>query len=162
MHSRILALGALLALSSTGCFMFGGMPAATPMAEADVTAVTTCKTGDLSTIKKNLMLAGYSIDNIDDESLETGFKQTAAAGYGGGKEFLKIIAVKVDDETTKFKVRVRTESLDKMQTGEMKDSMGRTIATDSTVVENNNEVDQAYYVEAKDQYAMTQKEVCGG
>ncbi len=159
MDSRFLALGAFLALSTTGCFMFAGMPASTPMAEADVTAVTTCKTGDLSTIKKNLMLAGYSIDNVDDESLETGFKQTA--GGGGGKEFLKIIAVKVDDETTKFKVRVRTESLDKMQTGEMKDSMGRTIATDSTVVENNNEVDQAYYVEAKDQYAITQKEVCG-
>jgi len=162
MDSRFVALGAFLALSTTGCFMFGaGMGASTPMADADVAAVTTCKTGDLTAIKKNLMLAGYSIDNIDGETLETGFKQTSAA-YGGGKEFVKIIAVKVDDETTKFKVRVRTQSLDKMETGEMKDSMGRTIATDSTVVENKNESDQAYYVEAKDQYTATHKEVCGG
>lgn len=162
MHARLVALGAFLALSTTGCFMFGGMgmAARTPLPDAEVQELTTCETGDLSAIKKNLMLSGYSIENVDDETIVTDFKQTSTA-YGGGKEFLKIIAVKVDDARTKFKVRVRTESLDTMKTGELKDSSGRTIATDSTVVENKNEVDEAYFVEMKDQYAATKREVCG-
>lgn len=160
MKTWLSGLGVMVFASTTGCFMFGGSPQ-TPMPTNEVTSLTTCKTGDLAVIKKNLMLAGYSIQNADDETVVTDFKQTAA-GYGNGKEFLKITAVKVDDGTTKFKVRVKTESLDQVQTGEMKDGNGRTIATDSTLVQNQNEADEGYFVERKEQYTTTQKEVCGG
>lgn len=150
---------ALTCLMTSSCFMWAGA-ARTPMPETEVKSLTTCKTGDLAAIKKNLMLAGYSIRSADDETIETDFKQTAA-GYGRGKEFLKITAVKVDDETTKFRVRVRTESLDQVTTGEVKDSAGRTVATDSTLVENKNESDEGYFVERKDEYNSTHKDVCG-
>jgi hypothetical protein len=146
------------ALSLSGCFMFAGMKR-TPMQPQAVQSLTTCGTGDMAAVKKNLMLAGYGIVRADDETIETDYKQTSS-GYGG-KEFLKVTAVRVDDKTVKFKVRVRSESQKTVQTGELKDSNGRTIATDSQVVNDQNEADEAYYQEFKQQYEQTHQDVCG-
>ena len=160
MWKRVLAgtMVAGMAISVSGCFMFAGMKR-TPMQPDAVASLTTCGTGDMSSIKKNLMLAGYRVVSADDETIQTDFKQTA--GYGGSKEFLKVTAVRVDDKTVKFKVRVKSESMQTVQTGELKDSNGRTIATDSQVVNDQNEGDESYVLEMKDQYEATHKEVCG-
>ena len=68
MFTRALPLAMLVSVSATGCMgLFG--PARTPMPANEVAALTTCKTGDLSKIKKNLVLAGYGVTRSDYSGL---------------------------------------------------------------------------------------------
>jgi hypothetical protein len=151
---------ALLATTSTGCLNLIPGLARTPMPDDQVASLTTCNTGDLASIKKNLMLAGYSVKNADGDTLETEFKQVE--GYGTSKELEKITVVKLDSSKAKFRVRVREEGVQKVETGRVQDSQGRTVATDSQLVGTQNETDEHYYKEAQPQYEKRKSTVCGG
>ena len=119
---------AILVTTATGCLNLIPGLARTPMPDTQVADLTTCNTGDIATIKKNLVLAGYSVKNADGDTLETEFKQVD--GYGTHKELEKITVVKVDGSKAKFRVRVREEGVQKVETGRVQDSQGRTVATD--------------------------------
>lgn len=157
MSNRILVAIPVVFLVS-GCFGMLGMKR-TPLPDAQISQLTTCKTGDLAKIKKNLVLAGYSVQRADGDLLETEYKQTDR--LGDSKSFEKISVVRVDETTAKFKVKVRVDRREKVQTGEVKDSMGRTVATGSTMEKTSDEDDTQYYEEARPQYEATRKMVCG-
>jgi hypothetical protein len=150
---------AILVTTATGCLNLIPGLARTPMPETQVADLTTCNTGDMASIKKNLVLAGYSVKNADGDTLETEFKQVD--GYGTQKELEKITVVKVDGAKAKFRVRVREEGMQKVETGRVQDSQGRTVATDSQLVGTQNETDEHYYNEARTQYEARKKNVCG-
>ena len=160
MQAKIMVgiLASVAAVALSGCSWMGAFKR-TPMQPQEVAQLTTCATGDMAQIKKNLLLAGYSVPRVDQETVETDFKQMGGAGHA--KAFVRITAVRIDDTTTKFKVRVKLESLDSVKTGELKDGNGRTIATDSSLVKNQNEEDEAYFVEGRNEYAQVRSEVCG-
>ncbi len=160
MSNRIIITGAVVAFSCVGCMSLLG-PKRTPLADAQVAQLTTCKTGDLAQIKKNLVLAGYSVTRADGDIVETDYKQVSQ-GYGSMKELEKISVVKVDDSTTKFKVKIRMDGKEKVETGEIKDGNGRTIATNSRMENKSEESDEMYYEEARAQHEAKRKTVCGG
>jgi hypothetical protein len=155
---RTLVLG-VFSVPMMGCF--GMIPGwtRTPMPPNQVEDLTTCKNTDLGKIKKNLMLNGYSIRDADQDAVETEFKQIA--GYGNSKVSERISAIKVDDSTVKFRVRVREDSLNRVETGQLRSSTGQVIATDSKLVHNENEQDEHYYAETIEQHQTTKRQVCG-
>ena len=156
------AATALLAITvpavGTGCAAFFPGLARTPMPDTQVADLTTCNSGDLASIKKNLVLAGYSVKSQDSDTLETEFKQVE--GYSTQKELEKILVVK-DGSKAKFRVRVREEGVQKVETGRVQDSQGRTVATDSQLVGTQNETDEKYWNEGRQQYEARKKTVCG-
>jgi hypothetical protein len=152
------ALFAITVSAATGCSAFFSGGARTLMPETQVADLTTCTSGDLASIKKNLVLAGYSVKSQDNDMIETEFKQVD--GYGTQKELEKIMVVK-DGQKAKFRVRVREEGVQKVETGRVQDSQGRTVATDSQLVSTQNEADEKYFNEARQQYEARKKNVCG-
>ncbi|NOU33526.1 MAG: hypothetical protein HOO96_36990 [Polyangiaceae bacterium] len=159
MFTRALPLAMLVSVSATGCMgLFG--PARTPMPANEVAALTTCKTGDLSKIKKNLVLAGYGVTRSDGDIIETDFKQVTK--FGSTKELEKISVVRVDENTTKFKVKVRVESKEEVESAKVKDGSGRTVATGTRLENTTDESETQYYQEGRPQYEEARKAVCGG
>lgn len=149
----------VLATSATGCM--GLMPgmSRTPMPATEVDALTVCKETDLAKIKKNLVLNGYAIRNASDDMIETDFKQVEGSGTSKFSE--RISVVKLDDGKAKFKVRVKHEGVEKVETGQMKSSTGQVIATDSKLVSTENEEDEKYFAETRPNHEATHKSVCG-
>lgn len=162
MKSLSLAI-CLMAASSTGCAgllaIFQPPKPAEPLATAEVEAVTTCKGSNIAKIKKNLMLAGYSIRNESADTLETEFKQVDGAGTQASSE--RIMVVKVDDQNIRFRVRVKSEGMAKVETGRVTTTSGRTVATDSQLVHTQNETDEKYFKDTLPLHQKTQKDVCG-
>ncbi len=159
-----LGVGITLLSIGTGCMnMFGPPPAPqTPMAQTDVDKLTTCSHGDMEKIRKNLLLAGYSVRSSTHETIETEFKQIDSTNpYSRGKSLVRVSVVKVDGKTAKFHVRTRSESLDKIETGQAKDYRGNVIATDSQLVRNTDEGDMKFYNEQRTSHEGTHHEVCG-
>jgi hypothetical protein len=134
-------------------------PQLTPMPEPEKQALTTCKTGNLETIRKNLMLAGYDVTNFSKEAMATGYKQVDA-GYNSGKVFRKINVVSIDPKTARFVVKNRQENYREVSAGSTTYSGGYT-AQHSQVVRDENEFDEKYYSEYRDQYVGLQTQVCG-
>ncbi len=160
MKASSLALVCSLVVSSTGCMgMFAAMNPRTPLQTAELDAVTTCKNSSIGKIKKNLMLAGYSIRSESPDTLETEFKQVE--GYGTSTASERIMVVKVDDASIKFRVRVKSEGMQKVETGRVTTTSGQTVATDSQLVHTQNEADEEYYKESMVQHQKEQSMVCG-
>lgn len=158
MRPLVLAASTLLALGATGCFGLGGF-GRTPMPADQVGALTTCKGSDMASIKKNLMLSGYSIRSASDDAIETDFKQVS--GYGTNKELQRVSIVKVDDKTARFHVRVKSEGVEKVETGRVTTTSGKVVATDNKLVHTENEEDEHYFNESRQLHEKTHREVCG-
>jgi hypothetical protein len=155
----VILVGAVFSsLGVAGCLFMMPKPA-NPLPMQEVDALTTCKDTDLATIKKNLLLNGYTLESQDGESLVTQFKQVE--GGGTEKGFERFNVVKVDERTLKFRVRVRNQSVQRVQTGEARDYRGRVVATDSQLVGTDNEADQAYVDTDRLLYANQHRAVCG-
>lgn len=137
-----------------------------PMGAGEINELTTCKKGTtIAKVKKNLLLAGYGIQHASDEEIVTDYKQN------GGRNWSRITAIKMDD-TVKFKVRTRSESLESMPSSQTSTSFGnsnsRKNGRDNTIVTREertervqNDSDQAYYIEHRAQHENTKSEVCG-
>jgi hypothetical protein len=163
----------LFALPSLGCFMLG--PVRTPIQGQQVEQLTTCKNTDLGKIRKNLMLNGFSIRDATDDTIETEYKQVddglRAPSLAGGpfarvegpvsKTSKRVTVIKLDDTTVKFRVRVREDSLRKVETGRVTSSTGQVIATDSSLVHDENEQDEHYFTETIPQHEETRRQICG-
>ena len=153
------AFAASIAVTTTGCFgLIPGM-GRTPMPANDVEALTVCKNADMAKIKKNLVLNGYAIRSASDDVIETDFKQTE--GRGTSKFSERISVVKVDEGKAKFKIRLKSEGVEKVETGQVRSSNGQVLATDSKLLQTANEEDEQYYTETKPQHEATHKNVCG-
>lgn len=153
------AFVATITVTTSGCF--GLVPGMTrePLPANDVETLTVCKNADMAKIKKNLVLNGFTIRSQTDDVIETDFKQVD--GRGTSKFSERISVVKVDEGKAKFKVRVKEQGMEKVETGQMKSSTGQVLATDSKLVSTENEADQKYYADGKPEYEATRKSVCG-
>ena len=153
----LFAMAALAAILP-GCMFLGGFGAPkTPLPPAEVATLTTCKTGDLVAIKKNLVLNGYSLRIASDDTLETSYKQTEG-GYGA-KLSERISVVKIDPSTAKFHVRIRQEGMQKVETGRAR--AGAYEATQHELVKTDDETDREDTVEDKAFAEKTRVAVCG-
>ncbi len=147
----------------TGCITY------TPMNFRDIEEVTTCKGKSIADIRKNLLLAGFSIKAQGDDFISTDFKQTG--GYATDKELTRINVVKISDDQVKFKVVNRSDSLQSVpkystttQTQTSSKVAPKTIESttqESQFITTSDEGDQTYYVELKGRYLQTKQEVCG-
>lgn len=140
-------------------FLFLGCHLPTPLPPQQVEQLTTCRTGDLSAIKKNLVLAGWSIAKEDGDLLETDFKQTDS--YRTASIAERIAVVRLDDARARFVVRLRYDGHDRVTTGEVQDERGKTVATSSQVVDTRSDSDETYDDSGLDVYAARRQKVCG-
>jgi len=151
----------VLLLSTSSCaFLKNMMGIYTPMNDTEIQDLTTCEVPSLELIRKNLMLAGYDVAPLlpKDDTLQTSFKQVE--GYGSSKQFEKINVLKLDKNKIRFVVKLRTESIDKVETGSA--SIGTYKSTQSELVHNTQEADEKYYIEFREQYTARKQRVCGG
>ncbi len=146
-----------------GLFTFVGC--VTPMAPSEIDSLTTCKNVPLEKIKKNLLLAGYGIEHATDSEIITDFKQ------GGGRRWQRVTVIKMEDDLSKFKIRIRNESQESapggssqttVVSGSGKKAKKQTYTTTENRTERvTNDVDQSYYQEYRAEYERTRAEVCG-
>ncbi len=134
-----------------------------PLSPQEVENLTTCATGDLDVIKKNLLLAGWSIEREDADALQTDFKPID--GYRGvsyaSNSSERIAVVRLNDHASRFVVRQRAEGYETVTTGERKDSRGRTVSTSSQVVDTKSESEEAYYDTDRARYLERRQKICG-
>lgn len=137
----------------------------TPMSQSDIDELTTCKNTNLKAIRKNLLLNGYKILNATDEDLSTDFKQVS--GYSTSRTLQAINVIKIDDKTFRFKVRKREDRVETVDTGSTSFSQGMGNQSQSVniqqkqAVNTSNENDERYYIEYRETYAKTHRDVCG-
>jgi hypothetical protein len=156
--SAVLVGSVVSAFVTAGC-LFNLPPPSHPLTAPEVDALTTCMDTDLAVVKKNLLLNGYVLASQDGDTLVTDFKQVE--GYGTEKGFERFTVVKVDARTLKFRVRVRQQGVQRVQTGQATDYRGRVVATDSQIVGTDNQTDQAYVDTDRALYANQHRAVCG-
>jgi hypothetical protein len=146
----------------TGCL--------TPMGPSQVDQMTSCNHADMAKIKKNLVLAGYTIVHDDAETIQTDYKQVS--GSGTRRNLQKISVVKLEDSLARFKVRVREDRIEPVKGSEERTSVviGKNEKSTATAqsktettnyVPTSNEVDETYYEEHAAAYQNTKREVCG-
>lgn len=137
----------------------------TPMGQADIESLTTCTGADLTTIRKNLMLAGYVIKAQGASDLSTEFRQVG--GYGYDRSLRRINVVEVKPGTYRFRVTNQVISIDRDRhnfgggTSMGKEKSPTVVIDLSQPVETTNEYDETYYVERRDDYESVRREVCG-
>lgn len=134
-----------------------------PLSPQEVQQLTTCSTGDLGAIKKNLVLAGWAIEKEDGNILETDFKPVdRSSGYQrASNDSERISVVRLDEHTVRFVVRQRSEGYENVTTGEQKDARGRTVGTTSQVVNTHSESEESYYDWDRVRFAERRRKVCG-
>jgi hypothetical protein len=124
----------------------------------------------MAKIKKNLVLAGYTIVQDDAETIQTDYKQVS--GSGTRRDLQKINVVKIEDNLARFKVRVREDRIEPVKGSEERTSVvvGKNEKTAATAqsktettnyVPTSNEGDETYYQENAADYQNTRREVCG-
>src|SRR5690606_33861384 len=139
----------------------------TPMSASQIEDVTTCRNTTIAKIRKNLLLAGYEINEQTGEDVVTEWKQTG--GYGKNKTLQRITVVKVDDGLFRFKVMKRSVSVEREDQASFtttkhnknrskSETTGFSFGRD---VERHSDYDQSYYTEYMGDYRSTQHEVCG-
>ena len=139
----------------------------TPMTMSQVEDVTTCKQTTLKKIRKNLLLAGYEIEEQTSEDLVTEWKQTG--GYEKNRSLDRITVVKVDDSTFRFKVMQRSVRVDRENIATVSTTSKSKKRRDSATtgisfgrdVDRTNDSEQRYYQEYETTYRQKQYEVCG-
>lgn len=134
----------------------------TPMPQSEIEMLTTCKNVDLKAIRKNLLLNGYGITAASDEDLITDYKQT---NYG---TWQRITVVKVDDKTTKFRIRNRHQYESTKPSGYSETRVNTGSGQTTSIRQQTHEVqqeigesDEVYYTEYYSRYQQTKDEVCG-
>jgi hypothetical protein len=135
----------------------------TAMGQKGIDRLTTCPNTDWTTVKQNLLRAGYQLRTETEQQLVTDFK-IADDGYGGGRKSRKIVVTKDADGTIRFKDRLKTvRERDGILMGS---GMGRRPGLSVGVGiqvgdEIEDEFDQEYYEERRSDYEAVQSEVCG-
>ena len=148
-----------LALAAAACV--------TPMSASQIEEVTTCRDTTIAKIRKNLLLAGYEIEEQTGEDIVTEWKQTG--GYGKNKDLQRVTVVKLDEGRFRFKVMKRSVSVEKENQASFtttKQNKKRNKAESTQIsfgrdVERHSDYDQSYYQEYLNGYRSTQAEVCG-
>lgn len=130
-----------------------------PLPPEEVSNLTTCRTGDLGVIKKNLVLGGWSVERDDAETLETGFKQVG--GVGTAAHYERIAVVRLDDHTSRFSVRVRSTDVESVETSRVTDDKGNVVSSQGQAVPTTAEQDEHYYDTSRAEYAERRQKVCG-
>ena len=74
------------------------------LASSAIEELTTCKHGNLSEIRRNLIVMGYEIESLDDQVLVTKWHQYSS-GNDGSMYYDKFSAVKVNSDQIKLKER---------------------------------------------------------
>lgn len=139
----------------------------TPMSSSQIDEITTCRNTTIGNIRKNLLLAGYEIEEQTGEDIVTEWKQTG--GYGNNKSLQRITVVQLDEGQFRFKVMKRSVSVtkenqasfstvQKNKKGNNSETMDISFGRD---VERHSDFDQAYYQEYVGNYRSTQAEICG-
>lgn len=139
----------------------------TPMEPDEVEEVTTCNGTDLATIRKNLLLDGFKIEQESTEDLVTDFKQSDF--WNGDRRYIRLTAVKVGDNVFKLKVRTRTIRIyqrDHIGMGvtnhHSRHRHSNTVILDfSRPLEVEHEQDMEYYEEHRDQHVALKQRICG-
>lgn len=137
----------------------------TPMSQSDIADLTTCPPGvEIGDVKKNLVLAGFGIDNESPDTLITDYKQD------GGRSWTRISVVKVGSEL-RFRLRTRSESIESVpsktstttiRSAKDKKDNEALYKTEETRAERVvNDGDEVYYAERRAQYEETKRMVCG-
>jgi hypothetical protein len=156
-------IGSFLFLYLTACV--------TPMGPGEIDDLTSCKGIGLPAIRKNLLLAGYDIQSQGEEDLTTGFKQVS--GYGTSRGLQRITVVKIAENQFRFRVTLRSDSMQAISTGSTTQKITTTTSGNSPkstyentndqrqLVSTSNEGDQTYYVEHRGNYESTRHAVCG-
>lgn len=139
----------------------------TPMSVSEIEDVTTCRDTTLNQIRKNLLLAGYEIEEQTGEDLVTDWKQTG--GYNKSKYLQRLTVVKLDKGLFRFKVMKRSVTVDRENQATLttttrnkkKNESERVGIAFGRDVERYSDYDQSYYQERQADYRQTQVEVCG-
>lgn len=139
----------------------------TPMSSSEVEGLTTCKNITLKDVRKNLLLAGFEVDQSTSDDLITKWKQTS--GFSNDKSLIKIVVVKLDEKSIKFRVRKRQSSVtQENQLSFSSTNKSKNVGTSQqqTIgfgrdVERHSDYDESYYKEYYEKYADIQHDVCG-
>jgi hypothetical protein len=139
----------------------------TPMNQSDIEDVTTCKNTTLADIRRNLLLDGFKIDQESKNDLVTDFKQTDF--WKNDRQFLRITAVEVGENTFKLKVRRKSIRIHESDSygmgmagsGRRNKASGSIFFDFSRPIEVEDEDDQTYYQEHLDRHMQLRKQICG-
>jgi hypothetical protein len=137
------------------------------MEPAEIEEVTTCRGTDLATIRKNLLLDGFTVEKEFPTDLVTDFKQSAY--WNGDRRYIRVTVVETGEKTFKLKVRTRTIRIYQRDQVGMGMSTydpyhrptGTVILDFSRPMEVEHEADMDYYKEERDRHEAFKSMICG-
>lgn len=140
--SHLLLVLALSGLLMTGC-------ATTPMNEAEIARLTTCKTKNLKVVEKSLSNSGFDIKTRTATTLVTGFRLDLAFRQ---KPLRKVVVTQAPDGTISFQVR----------TQDRESNVVAAVAVGvADALHGNDGHERKYFEEDREEYETERREVCG-